>query len=109
MAKKDALDQIVEEIVVFKNPNGHSEPYFSNDPRFQDSRIRERWMSLYSDDAQDASIEEGEPEEEEVDANYEEWTNDDLRAELSNRGLSLDGKKADLVARLREDDATQED
>lgn len=36
---------------------------------------------------------------------YSDWTNDQLRAELSERNLSTEGKKADLVERLEEDDA----
>lgn len=36
---------------------------------------------------------------------YEDQTNEELREELGNRGLETDGKKADLVKRLREDDA----
>lgn len=36
---------------------------------------------------------------------YEEgWNNDQRRAELARRGLSIDGKKEDLVARLRRAD-----
>lgn len=42
-------------------------------------------------------------DEEEED--YEEgWNNDQRRAELARRGLSIDGKKEDLVARLRRSD-----
>lgn len=36
---------------------------------------------------------------------YDSWTVDDLKTELSERDLSTSGKKADLVARLREDDS----
>lgn len=50
--------------------------------------------------------------EDEVDDNYEEWTVDELKAEIDERNkeereapLSKDGKKADLAARLHEDDA----
>jgi hypothetical protein len=36
---------------------------------------------------------------------YEDgWNNDQRRAELSTRGLSVDGKKDDLIARLRRSD-----
>lgn len=39
---------------------------------------------------------------------YEEgWNNDQRRAELSKRGLSIDGKKEDLIGRLRRSDADQ--
>lgn len=44
---------------------------------------------------------------------YEDgWNNDQRRAELSKRGLSVDGKKDDLIARLRRsdnDELTDED
>jgi hypothetical protein len=36
---------------------------------------------------------------------YSGWNNDDLRAELEKRELSRSGSKADLIARLTEDDA----
>lgn len=39
------------------------------------------------------------------DAPYEEWSADDLRAELGERKLSKTGNKPELVARLQEDDA----
>lgn len=38
------------------------------------------------------------------DEDYEEWTNEDLRDELERRELSKSGNKAELIARLREDD-----
>ena len=33
------------------------------------------------------------------------WNNDSRRAELSKRGLSVDGRQAELIARLRRSDA----
>lgn len=102
---KNPLDDIVEELVVFKHPqNG----YFSNDPRWNDSRIQEHWIKTKSDEAQP---DEDEVEDEEVEDElppYEEWKNEDLRAELLGRKLSLDGTKKEMAARLREDDAKQE-
>ena len=41
---------------------------------------------------------------EEVDEPYEAWSTEELKTELRNRALSVEGKKADLVARLEEDD-----
>jgi hypothetical protein len=49
----------------------------------------------------------------EVDDNYEEWTVDELKSEIDARNaedgrsaqISKDGKKAELAARLHEDDA----
>lgn len=105
MAQKDPLEEIVDELVVFKHEDPNREDrYFSNDPRFNDSRIRERWLAKYSDEAAPAEDEADEDIPDDPDDNYEEWTNDELRAELAQRKLSVDGKKADLVNRLREDD-----
>lgn len=42
--------------------------------------------------------------EEEEDEGYQSWTNEQLREELDSRELSTTGNKADLVARLEEDD-----
>lgn len=40
------------------------------------------------------------------DETYEDgWTNDQRRAELSRRGLSIDGKKQDLIDRLLRSDS----
>lgn len=108
MMAKNPLDEIADELVVFKHEKqDHPERYFSNDPRWNDSRIREAWMNKYSEEAlTDSGANDEEVEDIEGD-NYEEWTNDDLRAELANRKLSLDGKKVDLVNRLREDDSKE--
>lgn len=50
---------------------------------------------------------EGAEAEAEDEPNYETMSNDDLRAELSSRGLSVDGKKVDLIERLLEDDESK--
>lgn len=42
------------------------------------------------------------------DRNYDEWTNDQRRAELADRGLSVNGKKDVLIARLRESDEARD-
>ena len=52
--------------------------------------------------------EDGEEEDDEA-VPYEEQSNDDLRAELSRRGLSVSGKKEELIQRLEEDDESDED
>lgn len=39
------------------------------------------------------------------DEGYESWTNAELSAELESRGLPKSGSKAELIARLEEDDA----
>lgn len=113
MAKKkssDPLDEIAEELVVFQHEDkDRADRYFSNDPRWNDSRIRDRWMELKSDEVRgvdDSDDEDFEDDEEEVpELPYEEWRNDDLRAELVTRKLSVDGTKAEMAARLHEDDA----
>lgn len=38
---------------------------------------------------------------------YEDWTVEQLKEQLSERGLPKSGKRDDLVARLREDDAAR--
>lgn len=104
---KDPLDEMVKDLVVFKHENASSpeEKYFSNNPLWADSRVREHWLKYHSDEAHQTDESDEDEGEEEVEVpDYESWTNDDLRTELSSRGLSVDGKKADLVARLIEDD-----
>lgn len=112
MAEKNPLDDIVDDLVVFKHedPNHPDGQYFSNNAMWRDSRVREHWMNRHSDEAKasqaEADNEQGVEDEEEV-PDYTTWTNDSLRAELVNRELSVDGNKAALVARLEEDDAAQ--
>lgn len=112
MADKNPLDDIVSDIVVFKD--GATGNYISNSPLWNDSRIREHWHNTKSDESlakQRAAAEakarleeDGGPIEDDPDDDYETWTNEDLRTELAGRKLSVDGKKVDLVARLRADD-----
>ncbi len=45
---------------------------------------------------------------EDEDVDYTSLSNDQLRAELSTRGLSVEGRKADLIQRLEDDDASDE-
>lgn len=107
MADKNPLDEIVDELVVFKHEDvNHPQRYFSNNPLWNDSRLRKRWMEKHSDEAiaDRAGENDIEAVEELESDNYEEWRNDDLRAELATRNLSVEGTKKDLVARLREDD-----
>ena len=46
---------------------------------------------------------------EEPPEDYNDWTADQLRFELGNRSLPKSGNKADLVTRLEEDDANEDD
>jgi len=107
---QDVLSEIASELVVFQHEDkNRADRYFSNDPRWNDSRIRDRWMELYSDEAigaDDEADEDGD-DPEEVDLPYDQWKNEDLRAELVTRGLSVDGTKAQMAARLTEDDEKQ--
>ena len=50
---------------------------------------------------------EDEDEDEEMD--YSTMTNDELRAELSSRGLSVAGTKADMITRLEENDEEEDE
>lgn len=88
----------IKDLVVFKSPEG--EP-FSMDPRWHDPEVRKAWKA--ADEAEGQP--ETEDEIEEVDEPYSAWNNEDLRAELHGRNLSVEGKKADMVKRLEEDDA----
>lgn len=98
-------EAIAAEIVVFKTPDGDP---FSNDPRWNDSRVQEAWKAKDADfDPEEYDPEDQvqvEPEDEDDDEPYDKWTNDELRGELSGRGLSVEGKKLDMVARLEADD-----
>lgn len=47
------------------------------------------------------------PVVEEVDEPYSQWAADELKSELRNRNLSVEGRKADWVARLEADDEAQ--
>lgn len=53
---------------------------------------------------EDVPFEDGDADEESPDKPYVEWTNDQLRDELGDRELSKSGSKAELIARLEEDD-----
>lgn len=55
-------------------------------------------------DGEDVPFEDGDPDGPGTDRPYVEWTNDELRDELGDRELSKSGSKAELIARLEEDD-----
>ena len=53
-------------------------------------------------------IVEDEDDEDDEEEDYDEgWTNDQRRASLSARGLNIDGKKDEMIARLRRADLDQ--
>lgn len=54
------------------------------------------------DDEEESDEEEGEPEDD-----YDDWTLDELKAELKDRVLKTAGKKSVLIARLRKDDEAE--
>jgi hypothetical protein len=56
----------------------------------------------------DEDEDEEDDEDTEEDA-YDGMTNDQLRAELASRDLPVSGKQEELIRRLREDDASEED
>lgn len=58
----------------------------------------------YVEPEQDQPLTEDEPTDE-----YDTWTNDQLRDELAERELPTSGNKAELVARLRDDDSNAPD
>jgi hypothetical protein len=67
--------------------------------------------ALNGEDVDDLAPDEPAAPAEDAEGNDDEYsgmTMDDLRAELSSRGLHVGGNKADLQARLRENDAAQE-
>lgn len=102
----NSFDEIISDIVVFRN--GETGEYVSNSPYWHDTRIKKRWIALYSDEAvaarEEAEAEAEEDEEEEEVIDYSTWKNEDLRTELAGRELSVSGTKDEMVARLVEDD-----
>ena len=83
-APKGSGDSVVEP----PRPNGSTPLEEQSIPKIEDKG------GIVLDD------EDTEPEE------YTEgWSNDQRRAELAKRGLSLDGRKDDLIARLRRSDS----
>ena len=61
-------------------------------------------QSIPSIGANGGIVDDGDDSEEDY---AEGWTNDQRRAELSKRGLSVEGKKDDLIGRLRRSDADE--
>lgn len=55
-------------------------------------------------DAPDSPVDDEADAADEGAEGYESWTNAELSTELANRGLATSGNKAEMVARLEEDD-----
>lgn len=80
-------------------------------------RQRNRLPAHYSDQFDERKLENqksptiadnGGIDEEDDEEDYEDgWNNDQRRAELSRRKLSVEGNKADLISRLRRSDSDQ--
>lgn len=66
----------------------------------------DRYWAGEMDDTELASMrgEGGESGLTESDDDYEDWTNNELREELGNRGLGAQGNKTELINRLRLND-----
>lgn len=103
---KSPMDQILDELVVFKN--GATGEYFSNNPVWQNDTVRQAWAARHAEEMGEASS-GVEDEDEDDDVAYSDMTNEQLRAELVTRGLDVSGKKSELVARLEADDAAAEE
>lgn len=66
------------------------------------ARRRRKELSEAPDSDSDEATTPNEPE-------YDTWTNDKLREELDRRELETSGNKAELVARLQQDDGASDD
>jgi hypothetical protein len=100
---ENPIDELLKGLVVFRN--GEDGEYVSNNPLWNDGRIRKAWLRKFGPAAEEREIQHIE-DPEEVPA-YETWTNQDLRNELVSRSLSVEGNKAEMVKRLQEDDAKE--
>jgi hypothetical protein len=104
----DELAAILDEMVVFSFEDG---TYASNSPYWNDSRIRKAWVKRHGKKTEETSVEPespSEPDEVEEVEDYSSLTNEELRTELAGRGLSVNGNKTEMVARLEENDAAEE-
>lgn len=92
-----------KKVVVFMDADGNP---FSMDPRWRDKAFRDEWKASQTQAEPDDGVEVTEDDEELPP--YSEWKNQALRDELHERGLSLDGTKAEMVKRLEKDDEKAE-
>lgn len=74
--------------------------------------VRRQRRPVTSEDPEEGPDEDEDGEEDESEpeayATEDGWTNDTRRAELSRRGLSIDGDKQELIDRLVADDAKED-
>lgn len=73
--------------------------------------VRRQRRPITADDPEDGPEEDDEDDEDAEPEDYSTergWTNDSRRGELSRRGLSVDGDKAELIGRLMADDAKED-
>lgn len=78
-----------------------SEPVLYEHP---DGVLRDAWGNPHGEVEAVATEEEEEAEDDEEEIDYDALTVRELRAELSGRGLDIDGNKPDLVERLLDAD-----
>jgi hypothetical protein len=106
--QKTPMDEIIDNIVVFRiegRENDANRGHVSNDPWWRDNRVRTAWLNRYAPEDTDGDGDVDDDDEVDELPSYETLSNDELRAELSTRGLSVDGKKADMIQRLEENDS----
>lgn len=91
IAERDLTDL---EVAYLQQRNRLPKNYFDEGPAAQESPTIGDSGGIEDDDEDEADYEDG-------------WNNDQRRAALAKRKLSVDGKKDELIARLRRSDAGQ--
>jgi uncharacterized membrane protein len=79
----------------------------------KDLRLFKHYLELKSDEDQEGEEgqegQEGDEGQEDASGGYDDTSRDELREELQDRGLSVSGKKSELVERLEADDRGESD
>lgn len=91
------------------NTSGRDEPEPLTDDELKPRKVNLTKPQLRGEDDDEEDEEDFEDTDEDVvevpeDNDYESWNQDQRRAELADRGLSVEGRKSELITRLREDD-----